>query len=161
MNTGIQSQFGHSGKCLDHDHPGQKGKEETVYADHRRPPDALCGHGFHRPSAGSYGKGEKGQIHTRDAVYPYPDSLPDRMEIPEDLTVKSAMLAVETNLFPLYEIIDGVQYRITHDPKGLPVREYLKIQGRFRHLTEEAITGIQKDVDEQWARLTTLVRGCS
>jgi pyruvate/2-oxoacid:ferredoxin oxidoreductase beta subunit len=80
--------------------------------------------------------------------------------MPESLTARSAMLAVETNLFPLYEIIDGTEYRITHDPKGLPVMEYLKIQGRYRHLTDEAIEGIQKEADGQWKRLLAQAKGC-
>ena len=129
-----------------------------IIAAHRMPYAATASIGHPQDLMGKVKKAKSIQgtrfIHTLTPC-------PTGWRMPEDLTVKSAMLAVETNLFPLYEIIDGVQYRITHDPKGLPVREYLKIQGRFRHLTEEAITGIQKDVDEQWARLTTLVRGCS
>jgi pyruvate ferredoxin oxidoreductase beta subunit/2-oxoisovalerate ferredoxin oxidoreductase beta subunit len=70
------------------------------------------------------------------------------------------MLAVETNLFPLYEIIDGTQFRITHDPKGFPVSEYLKIQGRYRHLSPMEIHGIQKEADEQWERLQARAGGC-
>ena len=74
-------QFGHASECLDHDHPGRKkGEKETVYANHRRPPNSLCGHGLHRLSAGSYGKGEEGQSHKGDPFYPYPDPLPDRLE---------------------------------------------------------------------------------
>ncbi|MCK7513487.1 MAG: hypothetical protein MZV70_62000 [Desulfobacterales bacterium] len=55
---------------------------------------------------------------------------PTGWRMPEDLSAKAAMLAVETKLFPLYEIIDGTEYRITHQPQGLPVSEYIKIQGR-------------------------------
>jgi len=33
------------------------------------------------------------------------------------------------------------------------VREYLKLQGRFSHLTEEDIEFIQKNVDRGWERL--------
>ena len=47
----------------------------------------------------------------------------------EDLSAKSAQLAVETKSFPLYEIIDGTEYRITHEPKGLPVDEYVRDPG--------------------------------
>jgi len=32
----------------------------------------------------------------------------------------------------------------------VPVRDYLKMQGRFRHLSEEEIEKIQKDVDRNW-----------
>ncbi len=61
-------------------------------------------------------------------------------------------LAVETNYYPLYEVRNG-QYRITYMPKNLPVAEYLKIQGRFRHLGAEEIEKVQKEVDKTWQRL--------
>jgi pyruvate ferredoxin oxidoreductase beta subunit len=63
-------------------------------------------------------------------------------------------LAVETGLWPLKEAINGA---ITHTyiPKRKPVEEYLKLQGRFRHLFEptrqdEAIRHIQERVDDYW-----------
>ena len=68
------------------------------------------------------------------------------------LTVEVARLAVDTHLFPLYEIEDG-RLRITRKGKGTPVKEYLKIQGRFSHLDESQVDSIQKTVDEKWARL--------
>ena len=85
---------------------------------------------------------------------------PTGWRMPEDQSARSAMLAVESRIFPLYEIVDGTRYRITHESRGLPVREYLKLQGRFRHLSEEAINGIQREVDEDWERLTFLIKGC-
>ncbi len=60
---------------------------------------------------------------------------------------KVARLSVETDVFPLYEIFDGISYVINHNPRGLPVRRYLELQGRFRHLTEEQIETIQQEVD--------------
>jgi pyruvate ferredoxin oxidoreductase beta subunit len=63
-------------------------------------------------------------------------------------------LAVETGLWPLKEAINGV---VTHTyvPKLKPVEEYLKLQGRFRHLFEptvqtEAIVHIQARVNAYW-----------
>jgi pyruvate/2-oxoacid:ferredoxin oxidoreductase beta subunit len=85
---------------------------------------------------------------------------PTGWRMPEDLTAKSTMLAVETRLFPLYEIIEGTQYRITHEPQGLPVEEYLKIQGRYRQLNKEQIRQMQKEVDESWEQLTGKRKGC-
>jgi pyruvate ferredoxin oxidoreductase beta subunit len=46
-------------------------------------------------------------------------------------------LAVETKYYPLYEIRNGKEYRITYHPKNLPVEEYLASQGRFKHLTKK------------------------
>lgn len=75
---------------------------------------------------------------------------PPGWRMPSDLTIKVARLAVETKLFPLYEIEDGERYTLSYMPKGLPVQEYLKLQGRFRHLKEEEIERIQEFVDKQF-----------
>jgi pyruvate ferredoxin oxidoreductase beta subunit len=69
--------------------------------------------------------------------------------------VEIAKLAVETGAYPLYEIVEGKH--VINRPKDVenlkPVEEYLKMQGRFRHLfkpekNEEAIDFIQKRVKE-------------
>ncbi len=70
-----------------------------------------------------------------------------------DLSPELSILAVETNVFPLYEVEDGRRYTINHEPRRLPVREYLQKQGRYRHLKEEQIKKIQADVDEEWEKL--------
>jgi pyruvate/2-oxoacid:ferredoxin oxidoreductase beta subunit len=59
-------------------------------------------------------------------------------------------LAVDTKIFPLLEIENGRRYRLTVEPKGKPVAEYLRLQGRFGHLGEKEIEAIQKNVDEEW-----------
>jgi len=70
-----------------------------------------------------------------------------------DKTVEISRLAVQTNAFPLYEVVKGT-YRITVKPKKpKPIKEYLRLQGRFRHLTEEEIEMIQRIVDENWREL--------
>jgi len=68
------------------------------------------------------------------------------------LTYNIAQLAVETGLFPVIEYEDGeiTSVRTISDPK--PVEEYLKLQGRFRHLFsapngEEEIKKIQAIAD--------------
>ena len=71
----------------------------------------------------------------------------------EHMAPKSAVAAVETNIFPLYEIVDGVQYTITHISKGLPVETYLSLQGRYEHLGAEEIRSIQSEADRAWADL--------
>ena len=73
----------------------------------------------------------------------------------ERLTPKVGRLAVETNFFPLYEVRDGRSYRITHASQNLPVEEYLRLQGRYKHLKDEDISRIQKQVDENWRDLNS------
>ena len=70
-----------------------------------------------------------------------------------ELSIKLGRLAVETGIFPLYEVERG-QYHLSIDfPKLKPIKEYIKLQGRFRHLTEEMIEGIQKRVEKEYEQL--------
>jgi pyruvate ferredoxin oxidoreductase beta subunit len=63
-----------------------------------------------------------------------------------DLSVRLGRLAVETGVFPLYEVVDG-EYKLSIDPSPLrPIQDYLSIQGRFRHLTEAQTKDIQARV---------------
>lgn len=69
-------------------------------------------------------------------------------------------LAVETCFWPLYEVIDG-KYIVNYIPKNkLPVRDFLKAQGRFKHLfkagNEYMIDEIQAEVDKRWESLLKL-----
>jgi pyruvate ferredoxin oxidoreductase beta subunit len=69
--------------------------------------------------------------------------------------VEIGRLAVRTGVFPLKEYENG---RVVHTKvrrPRLPVEEYLKLQGRFRHLFEpvrqqEVLDGIQARVDAYW-----------
>jgi pyruvate ferredoxin oxidoreductase beta subunit len=73
-----------------------------------------------------------------------------------NLSVRAARLAVETNLYPLYEIIDGRYVLSRRNPSPKPVGEYLKLQGRFKHLSAEDEARIQAEADRQYARLQWL-----
>jgi len=69
---------------------------------------------------------------------------------PPDKTIEIARLAVQSGMWRLFEIEDG-QYRLTLKvAKRKPIDEYLKPQGRFRHLTPQDIEEIQKEVDKLW-----------
>jgi pyruvate ferredoxin oxidoreductase beta subunit len=70
-----------------------------------------------------------------------------------NLTVRLGRLAVETGVFPLYEVENGV-YKLSLDPPKLrPVTDYFKLQGRFRHLTPGDIEKIQDRVTSEYERL--------
>ena len=66
-------------------------------------------------------------------------------------------LAIETGIYPLYEIKEGV-LKLTGVTKQIaegkrmrkPVREYLEKQGRFAHFKNQDYTYFQKKVDEMW-----------
>ncbi|MFH1380595.1 MAG: thiamine pyrophosphate-dependent enzyme [Candidatus Omnitrophota bacterium] len=83
---------------------------------------------------------------------------------PED-TIKVSKLAVSTGFWPLIECENG-KWRFTFKPKERkPVVEFLKTQGRFKHLFKEEnkpiLEEIQKDIDRQWERLERLVQATS
>jgi pyruvate/2-oxoacid:ferredoxin oxidoreductase beta subunit len=69
------------------------------------------------------------------------------------MSPRVSTLAVETNVFPLYEIMDGLEHRITYNSKGLPVEDYLSVQGRYKHLKPEQIKSIQSETDRAWQDL--------
>jgi len=75
---------------------------------------------------------------------------------PEDL-MAICKLAVDTCVWPLYEVVDG-EWKLTYEPKQkLPVEDYLKPQGRFSHMfkpgAEWMLEDFQADVDKKWERL--------
>ncbi len=79
----------------------------------------------------------------------------------EDL-MEMCRLAVETCFWPLYEVEDGV-WKLNYRPgKKLPIEDFLKPQGRFKHLftkgNETLIESLQKDIDRKWEELQ---RRCS
>jgi 2-oxoisovalerate ferredoxin oxidoreductase beta subunit len=75
-----------------------------------------------------------------------------------DQTIAIGRLATDTGVFPLYEVVNG-KYRITRSAHQLkPVREYLKAQGRFNHLTENEIAEVQTEVQAGWERLLAFER---
>jgi len=74
-----------------------------------------------------------------------------------DKTVDLAKLAVETGIFPLLEYEDGV-LRISREPRFTPVRDYLKLQGRFKHLTDEQVASVEAWVKQRWERNRALAK---
>jgi pyruvate/2-oxoacid:ferredoxin oxidoreductase beta subunit len=78
--------------------------------------------------------------------------------IGDDASLHALRLAVEAKLVPLYEVEDGVRYRITHRPAGTPVEEYLRLQGRYAHLAPAQIDEIQAETDRRWQALRSRAR---
>lgn len=74
----------------------------------------------------------------------------------EDLA-EICQLAVDTCVWPLYEIEDG-KWRLTYEPKRKkPVELFLAKQGRFKHMFEPGnewmIENTQEYVDKEWEKL--------
>ena len=66
-------------------------------------------------------------------------------------------LAVETCYWPLFEVVEG-EYHLSYEPKKkLPIEDFLRPQGRFKHLfkkgNEHLLEEFQKEVDRRWESL--------
>ena len=80
---------------------------------------------------------------------------------PADNAIEITKVAIDTCYWPLFEVEDGV-WKLNYKPREKkPVEEWLKMQGRFRHLFQpehrHVIDEIQQRVDEEWE---TLLRRC-
>jgi len=82
---------------------------------------------------------------------------PPGWRINDNDTIRVSRLAVQTGVWINLEYENGVVRVTTPVPRRRPVEEYLKIQGRFRHLDKEAIEKIQAIVDEYVAKINKLV----
>jgi len=83
---------------------------------------------------------------------------PPGWRIPSELTIRISRLAVRSRIFPLYEIENGRSYTLQEESHVVPVKEYLKLQGRFSHLTDKEMDRIQEMADEEWERLLRKAR---
>ncbi len=76
---------------------------------------------------------------------------------PSEKLMQITKAAVESCVWPLYEVVEG-KYILSYEPKNkLPVEEYLKLQGRFAHMfkpgNEWMIDQVQQEVDRNWQEL--------
>ncbi|HAA33908.1 MAG TPA: pyruvate synthase subunit beta [Firmicutes bacterium] len=78
---------------------------------------------------------------------------PSGWGIPSDTTVKIGRLAVESGIFPLYEIENGKLQITVAVEKLIPVERYLQPQTRFRHLQPATIAVIRERVKQNWQEL--------
>ena len=82
---------------------------------------------------------------------------PRGWRIPSSQSIEVAKLAVQTGFWPLYEVEDGVFRQTVKVMNKKPVEEFLKPQGRFKHLfapgNEALLAEIQADVDKAWDSL--------
>ena len=79
-------------------------------------------------------------------------------------TVEVARLAVETGVWILWEYDHG-HFRLNPPStvyadraKRRPLIEYLKLQGRFAHMTEEQVKALEEDVEARWRSILALAK---
>ena len=84
---------------------------------------------------------------------------PTGWRCPSDQAVSMGRLAVETGIFPLYEVENG-KYKLSAEmPKKLKsIKDYFKTQGRYRHLDEDTIKIIQSGVNKEYKKLLNKVK---
>jgi pyruvate ferredoxin oxidoreductase beta subunit/2-oxoisovalerate ferredoxin oxidoreductase beta subunit len=85
----------------------------------------------------------------------------DGWGIADNAGPKTSRLAVESGVFPLYEVENGNRYTLNFGPNGVPVSSYTSIQKRYRHLSQEDIDYLQKEVDCNWVRLRNKMESCT
>ena len=66
--------------------------------------------------------------------------------------------AADTCFWPMYEVEYGEKWTLNYKPKNkLPIEDFLKLQGRFKHLLkpgkEEQVAMLQAEVDRRWEAL--------
>jgi len=71
----------------------------------------------------------------------------------DDAAIAAARLAVDTGVFPLYEVEDGQHYTLNQATRSRPVKDYIAMQKRYRHVTEDELDSVQSAVDTTWNRL--------
>ena len=76
---------------------------------------------------------------------------------PQEDLIAICKAAIDTCVWPLYEVVDG-EYRLTYEPKKkLPVEDFMKLQTRFAHCfkqgNEWTLEAAQKYVDKKWEDL--------
>lgn len=97
---------------------------------------------------------------TKGAAYLHVLSVcPTGWRIPPEEAIKYGRLAVESGMFPLYEVVNG-KYRMTYKPPVMmPVKEYLSGQGRYRHLTDKEFEKIEEMAKQEYQRIVRLSEG--
>ncbi len=71
--------------------------------------------------------------------------------------MKICKLAIDTCYWPLFEVENG-KWHLNYEPKHkLPIEDFLRVQGRFKHLfkkgNEDLIVQFQEEVDRRFADL--------
>ena len=163
MNTGIQTSTATPYGAVTTTNPGEGYKKSWpkdlmgIIAAHNLPYAATCSLAFmedFREKVKRAKNTEGFRLLMIDGPCP-----PGHKTEPGD-SIHIARLAVETRLFPLFEIVRQ-HYKLTYKPESfLPVEDCLKYQGRFKHLFREEnkvmLDDIQEHTDNAWNRLLAL-----
>jgi pyruvate ferredoxin oxidoreductase beta subunit len=76
------------------------------------------------------------------------------------MTMEIVKLACDSKFWPLYEVENG-KYKLNYNPsKVVPITDYLKPQGRYKHLfrpeNRPLLDKIQQHVNGEWEKIVRL-----
>ncbi|HIW47938.1 MAG TPA: pyruvate ferredoxin oxidoreductase [Firmicutes bacterium] len=167
MNTGIQRssatpRFADTtttpvGKCSNGKMQGRKDLTQVMAAHHI---PYVAQTTFIKNFSDLHKKAEKA-IYTEGAAFlNVMAPCPRGWRYPAQDLMKICNLAVETCYWPLFEVENG-KWTLNYQPKKkLPIEDFLKPQGRFKHLfkkgNEDLIAQFQQEVDDRWEQLLRL-----
>jgi pyruvate ferredoxin oxidoreductase beta subunit len=80
---------------------------------------------------------------------------PAGWEFDASLAVTIGRLAVDTCIFPLYQVAQGTCLMSVTIAQPRPIKDYLKFQGRFKNATDAELEELQKMVTNAYARLSS------
>jgi pyruvate/2-oxoacid:ferredoxin oxidoreductase beta subunit len=75
-----------------------------------------------------------------------------------EVSLEVARQAIKSRVFPLYEVFDGDDWKLSPMPDKEVVDAYLKPQGRFKKMSADDHKQFQKQVDDDWQRLLNKCR---
>ena len=154
MNTGAQKSSSTPHFARTSSTPSGKGSRKKnlteIMAAHRVPYVATASIGFLPDLIRKVGKAK--QLRGTRIITLLVPCL-DGWGLPDDGGITAARHAVECGAFPLYEVEDGRRYTLNHPTRTRPVREYLALQRRYRHISDADAGALQAEVDDNWAAL--------
>ncbi len=160
MNTGIQrssaTPWGAWTTTTPTDHPQSTKKKDilSIMAAHRIPYAATASTAY---PVDLLDKVRKAKSIRGTRFLHILSPCPPGWKYSDEQTIEMGRMAVQNRVFPLLEIEDGTRWRFTVESAGDPVEPYIRAQGRFRHLDDDAICSIQGDVNARWEYLQRMV----
>jgi pyruvate ferredoxin oxidoreductase beta subunit/2-oxoisovalerate ferredoxin oxidoreductase beta subunit len=81
---------------------------------------------------------------------------PPGWKMPSEVAIEAMRQAVESRVFPLYEVRNGLDFTVNQWPDGsIAPEDYFAMQGRFKPLLEnaEVLGAVKAIIDQQWDTL--------
>ncbi|MEM2136539.1 MAG: pyruvate synthase subunit PorB [Candidatus Methanomethylicia archaeon] len=88
---------------------------------------------------------------------------PTGWRFPSDKTIEIGRLAIQTGLWPLYEVDHGkfklssICIPLMDKSRRKPIEDYLKIQGRFSRISSEQLEELKRYVDVLWSEIALMI----